>query len=146
MFEPRIIHLSHEEAQDDDLDFGVRESWTALLCCPADGAHWLVSWSKDGIASISREGGCECDDRILDSDDQPRQFRFTLHSDGDSGERWVCFGSHHHRFVCDEFGMGWFSQGSPTPCDGSCRAPVDSLPAPVAQAVQDFLDATERDG
>jgi hypothetical protein len=139
MYEPRVLHLGHDEAPYPEYGDSFPESWSASVCL-ADGRHLRVDWTADGVTSIGEDGRCGCADDWCPDLDQPRQYGSTLYGDGDSGERQVCFGAYHHRFVCNEFGMGWYPEGAPVPCDGSCRAPIGTLPKFVVEALRPYLE------
>lgn len=147
-----IVHLDRNCAcHDDDQRSGGRDRqpdendhlMTATIC--VEGMHNLyVSWTRGQVQSIRWEEQCDCSTHRLDTPDEPRPFAYTLYEDGDSGMRKVCFGNYHFEFFCGEFGMGWDPSGTPTPCDGSCRAPLASLPKFVFKVVRAFLESSGR--
>jgi hypothetical protein len=159
----RVVHRNIREADFDSLNCPEdapeteiaaafkNAAWiTAIICLPRSfsgpSGHLRVTWNGQDVSSIEYLGNCDCDWVRGACDtfrrfDEPCEFEFTIFGDGDSGQRCVCFGGYHHRFLCQEFGMGWYPDGAPVPCDGSCQAPADTLPAPVLQKIESFLAA-----
>ncbi|MDD5252078.1 MAG: hypothetical protein PHT12_05615 [Patescibacteria group bacterium] len=141
-----VIHISLLEGSDADGEMfeDYEPSTTTATIYVAGGANVKVSWSAGRVDSIRWVPAGEEARHPHEADDEPYEYASTTFCDGDSGERFVCFGGCHFRFSCNEFGSGWRTDEDPTPCDGSCHAPVDSLPPFVVDVVRAFLMASDR--
>ncbi len=121
------------------LDSGVHIAFTVEKSChrQADGTVQVLG---SRVSDISLQGKCDgvsCRrSPCLAGNDEKAVFQTSTFADGDSGAETCCFGGYHFRFVCDEFGSGWYAQGVPVPCDGTCRPREIRLPPSVASFVR----------